>query len=761
MDSRPLFSIIHPTARPDKWRAIYDAWLAAAVQPQSVEYVLVVDERWGFGSPLHDVKPSVRPFRDYWPDERYPASNQWVWNTGRRCYVDSVNVGAAAATGRILIVVADDQHPAPGWDRHLLVALARQQWRRQYELDSAAPDAPMLLDAAGALAEAREFVIEVSTGTPEEHERGIFVMPIVSRARYVRLGYLFWPEYESMYADNDLCEHARLDGVVIDARGPMFPHRHFLNDTAVAVDDAYRAQNRREAYAVGQQVLGRRRATSFGAMVDAPGRTLALCLTGEHFGGAYVDALLTLYNHLTIRLGFEVVRARNYTTNVYVTRAEIWATLAEMNPRPDFLLWIDDDNTATPDQFDALLAALEARPEVDVMAAWCWAHDQNQVAFQVSCGSWAPDGVHWQPLDPLAWPKKTEPELIEVTGFPFILMRSGLVDKLGPLPFIRGILDQRLTYGIGGEDLAFCRACREAGVLLAAHPAVRVRHLKTMEVIPEFTYQRSTEAVKIAVMMRVRNEARWIRRVVESVKMLGPVYVMDDASTDDTVDIAYRAGASVLLSPFNHDDLDEARDKNWLMDRVAAQTGCEWLLCIDGDEELERGGAEKVRRACRAGAAEVYSVKFLHLWDRPDQARVDRWYSDFHRLSLFRVMPNVRFRSLYEGRGVNSHSGLHTGNAPLPDGRTPGVGLLNVYLLHYGCMLRADRVRKYAYYNRIDPNNQMEDCYRHVAQGDLPEVPASMVLRHAGPLDVRTLPASIAPDWPEWEGWVNQYASAS
>ena len=44
----PLFSILHTSARPEKWRAVYDDWMAKCVHPEDVEYVLCVDPRWGF-----------------------------------------------------------------------------------------------------------------------------------------------------------------------------------------------------------------------------------------------------------------------------------------------------------------------------------------------------------------------------------------------------------------------------------------------------------------------------------------------------------------------------------------------------------------------------------------------------------------------------------------------------------------------------------------------------------------------------------------
>ena len=109
-----------------------------------------------------------------------------------------------------------------------------------------------------------EFVIEVSTGTPDEHNRGIFVMPIVSQSRYERLGYLFYPEYESMFADNDLCSHARQDGVVIDARHLMFPHKHpLVTGDGSTWDEAYRVQNRPEAFEMGKRIFEARSRSGF------------------------------------------------------------------------------------------------------------------------------------------------------------------------------------------------------------------------------------------------------------------------------------------------------------------------------------------------------------------------------------------------------------------------------------------------------------------------------------------------------------------
>lgn len=239
----------------------------------------------------------------------------------------------------------------------------------------------------------------------------------------------------------------------------------------------------------------------------------------------------------------------------------------------------------------------------------------------------------------------------------------------------------------------------------------------------------------IHAMLRVKNEARWIARVLGALDGLtGEIHLLDDRSTDDTASIAEKFTDNVYRTPF--DTLDESRDKNWLLDKVwgRAQVG-DWLLCIDGDEELERDGLSKINRLIEQNSADAYSLKIEYLWDRENQVRTDGIYGRFYRPSLFRlVSPAFGFGSTEHGNGAN----LHCSSAPqrlLANARR-----VDLKLWHWGYFDRALRVRKYEFYNRIDPGNQIEDCYRHVVQGDVPEVPADASLKHAGPLTLRTIP---------------------
>lgn len=247
-------------------------------------------------------------------------------------------------------------------------------------------------------------------------------------------------------------------------------------------------------------------------------------------------------------------------------------------------------------------------------------------------------------------------------------------------------------------------------------------------------------------MLRIKNESRWIARVIRSILPLCQwVFILDDHSTDNTVEICEGLPCTtVYRSEF--DGLDESRDKNWLLQKLFEKVpdqdrhylnGNEaspyWCLAIDGDEELATGDWEILRSAVE-GPEHVHSLRILYLWDNEDQVRIDGVYGSFRRPSLFRLMNReFTYKSTPWGNGANFHCSnipqelLHL-SCPSP-----------ARLLHYGYMEREDRLRKYEWYNRVDPENMVEDGYRHIVQGDVEYVPGNTVLKWAGPLKLERL----------------------
>jgi hypothetical protein len=182
-------------------------------------------------------------------------------------------------------------------------------------------------------------------------------------------------------------------------------------------------------------------------------------------------------------------------------------------------------------------------------------------------------------------------------------------------------------------------------------------------------------------------------------------------------------------SPFT--DIHEARDKDYLLDKVWAGGAAlgDYCLMVDGDEALHQDDLPALARAVSQKLS-CLSFHIVYLWDMETQVRVDRWYKEFRRPSMFRLVSrDLSFKRT--GFGGNFHC------SSAPASLLVSVTSVPVRLLHYGYLHKEDRVRKFHWYNSVDPNNMFEDCYRHMVIGDL--FPASSSFKWAGPLEVITL----------------------
>jgi hypothetical protein len=483
--SKFAFSICHTSARPNEWRKVYTAWCDAAVNLSSVEYIVCMDARWGFTEAMARDHIKAR------------QGNRVVWNTGRRCYVDGVNLAAAASTGDVLIVNADDQYPCDKWDERL--------------------DAQV--QVAGMGIGIHEFVIEVSTNTPTEHERAILVLPILSRERYERFGWVFFPQYEGVYADNDFCAMARRDKCIIDARHLVFPHKHWMNGQREK-DEQDHAQNRAEAYNEGKKLFAARRRINFAGIPpkvepqEKPLNTtlpvIVIMTPGNNFGGVWLDAYTKLFGYMVPK--YNISTLRQYTSNAAMTRTVMARTImgTDYGVPVDYLLWIDDDNAVTPEQFERLLADLREHSEYDAVVGWTWCGNDDSLDVgraTISCG-WlkdleaTPDGqdVKFTKIKQIS-PKEmyeSPTDLIEIgySGMPVVLMRYGLLEKAGPELFTPYV-DPRCEYGVGGEDIAFfARATIRSGARYAVDRQVKVPHMKLRPIEPVLTKEQIEEALK-------------------------------------------------------------------------------------------------------------------------------------------------------------------------------------------------------------------------------------------------------------------------
>lgn len=453
-----MFSVLHTSARPVQWRKVYDAWIGAAAHPEQVEYVLCVDERWGFV-----------------PDN----GMGWAWDGARRLnklvynhtpykhsgYVSGVNLAAKAATGDVLIVIADDFLPVENWDAAL---------REQISLIPK-PFA--------------EFVIWTRTGTPGEIERRIMPHPVLSRSRFERLGYVFYPLYESMYADNDFCEHAHADADAFPDRWLVHSYNRLDREVQIGThhwkgidaDPAYQAQNHPEAYAWGKRVLDARRAANFGPvqMIEQKPRKITLAVLGETFDGRWVDAYGDLLGHLGHF--HDVTVMRGYSTQVWRARASAAKKIIEAAKPPEIILWIDDDNPPAPHLAEQLILDLESHQNIGMVAGWTMT-----TLGGLSFGVIEDKPRRYLDADPEAFKRGPDLQRCHWTGFPMVAMRFEMLKSVGWEGFApirdENIEEDNDALKFLGEDVGFCTVAINWGWEIWVDRRVKLEHLKVTDI---------------------------------------------------------------------------------------------------------------------------------------------------------------------------------------------------------------------------------------------------------------------------------------
>lgn len=102
------------------------------------------------------------------------------------------------------------------------------------------------------------------------------------------------------------------------------------------------------------------------------------------------------------------------------------------------------------------------------------------------------------------------------------------------------------------------------------------------------------------IVVMTRNSAAVLEECLASVRGLGPVWVVDSASTDDTAGIAARHGAQLI--PFRWNG-QYPKKKQWCLENLPFIG--RWVLFLDSDERLTPDIAEAIRAALAAPPAGV------------------------------------------------------------------------------------------------------------------------------------------------------------
>lgn len=221
-----------------------------------------------------------------------------------------------------------------------------------------------------------------------------------------------------------------------------------------------------------------------------------------------------------------------------------------------------------------------------------------------------------------------------------------------------------------------------------------------------------TKIPRIICQMRIKNEEKWLKEVLDSIARIAHgIVVFDDGSTDSTPDICREHPSVLDYHRQKSAELDEVRDKNILL-KMALKHDPDWILCMDGDEIFEESAPERIFDAIRSCPADVtvLDLEFLYMWDDLYHYRTDGIYRRIFHHRLFSLAGQDRDALSFVPTG---HGGnFHCESVP-PNIRGKSMEI-DVKIKHLGYMFRADRERKFHWYMSNDPGHAAMGYYNHL-----------------------------------------------
>ena len=216
----------------------------------------------------------------------------------------------------------------------------------------------------------------------------------------------------------------------------------------------------------------------------------------------------------------------------------------------------------------------------------------------------------------------------------------------------------------------------------------------------------------------IKNEARFIEKSLKSVtEICSEIIVMDNNSTDDTVEICSSFDKVTEIIKRKDLPLDEVRDKNILYEHVR-KSNPDFILAVDGDEIFMPNASEILFEELTTihPDSDVFEFQFLTLWDNVNTIRTDGIFGYYWQKRLLR-MKNQPFSLLFV---ENDNPGnIHCGSIPPSSLGFNNSAKSSVKIFHLASLYEEVRKRKYEFYSKtIDPNSVLTDAYVHMISGE-------------------------------------------
>lgn len=148
----------------------------------------------------------------------------------------------------------------------------------------------------------------------------------------------------------------------------------------------------------------------------------------------------------------------------------------------------------------------------------------------------------------------------------------------------------------------------------------------------------------LSICLIIKNEQNCLRRCLSSIKAIAnEIIIVDTGSTDDSLWIAFEFGAQVFFYEWGN-DFSAAR--NYSLDKASG----EWILVLDGDEELDGKCLELIKERIRTPDTEAYLLTVNQsLKNQPELLAISSL-----QLRLFRNNKNYRYRGVIQEQILDS-----------------------------------------------------------------------------------------------------------
>ena len=198
--STPRISLLHATrGRAGQAISAMGVWRDRAKNGEAVEHIFAIDE----GD--KESQKMLSQFKSVIVAEGGFSVAAW-------------NAAAKSATGQILVQIADDFEPRPGWDSEIVAAFGDKI------------NSPCILMTDDAF-----------------RKDGLITLAIVTQKWYEENG-LFDDNFRNVYSDHDLTQRAKLAGAILDARHIKIQHHHPFSDSKIKWDATYERGNNKKEY---------------------------------------------------------------------------------------------------------------------------------------------------------------------------------------------------------------------------------------------------------------------------------------------------------------------------------------------------------------------------------------------------------------------------------------------------------------------------------------------------------------------------------